>query len=88
MTKKEIRRLENLLTVKIDALAAWILLKELCDILGQGDRDPVTVEVLKLITQDLYDSLNREGLVCDEGVTEKLIKYVELTSPPHLRLVK
>ena len=88
MTKKEIRRLENLLTVKVDALAAWILLKELCEILGQGDRDHVTVEVLKLISQDLYDNLDREGLICDEGITERLIKYVELTNPPHLRLVK
>lgn len=88
MRKKEIKRLQNLLTVKVDALVAWILLKEFTEILAQGDRDPLTVGALKLVSQDLCDSLTDQGLISENGPTEKLVEYVELTYPSRLQVVK
>ena len=88
MTKKELRRLENLVSVKIDALAAWLLLKAICCHLGHEDHDELEGQVLNHIAQDLFNSLNSEGLVCDDGATGRLVEYVKLTNPPRLRLVK
>lgn len=88
MTKKERKRLDRLLTVHIDALGAWLLLKALCAHLGQGDHDEVEGHVLGVIAQDLCDNLNREGLICEDGATDKLAQYVGLKYPAWLKAVK
>lgn len=88
MTKKELRRLQNLLTVKVDALAAWVLLRTISEYLGQGGRDEFEEKALGYIAQDLYDALKSEGLVCDDGVTKRWGEYVQQVYETPLRVVK
>ena len=88
MTKKELRRLEKLITVKYDAVGAYLMLFAITEVLEKGDHDEDTGKALEYMGRDLFEHLDREGVICPDGVTDKMREYLELTSQPHLRLVK